>query len=164
MKISSERLRRKEIKKILLGKLVPTGDGRLTAGGVTWVTPWGFSDGSISVIAFGIGRKRIRYKSVLKNNKQVLFQAGKAVKNIGNSLYIQTSPDAVACYIRGGVFRPTVLLLEEQKNKDKGQNEFVLSVYSGRALFAFLARNRALKSFEKCMEGKLVRKNAPDQE
>lgn len=152
--VFSAKQRKKELRSCLIGDLRLSDDGKLIPGGSRIFTPWGAGDGALSVSVFGIKRKTIRYSPSLKNNKQVMFQSAKAMKNIGRVIYMETAPDANVCYIRRPLIRATVLIFEEA---DDGS--FTLTAFCGRSPLAFLAVKRSVGFFEEEMKGKIKRKD-----
>ena len=140
--------KKKEIRHILMGSYFTLQDGRLASGGGKWISPLGVGDVAGSALLLGIKDKRYRYNSRLKASKQTFFAVTKAMSNIGRALSLDCAPDAAACYIKGGVFRPAVLVFEEVALEDNSKY-LELNAYCGRSVFAFLSLRRAVSKFDK---------------
>ena len=141
--------RRNEIKHILLGNFKLSDKGRLAAGSGRWVTPFGIGDGAGNAIVYGISEMSLYYKTKLKNNRQAVFQAQKAMADIGRGLILDTAPDSAVCYVKSVVFRPVVLVFEEKEGADG--SSLLLTAYSSRSPIAFVALLRAVTRFDKAL-------------
>ena len=122
--------------------------GKFSAGSARLVTPFGVGDGARETIMFGVKEKKYLYTTALKNNRQAIFQASKAMSDIGRALILETAPDAAVCYVKSYVFRPVVLIFEERED-DKGDLRLVLSAYCGRSPIAIIPIARAVSRFNK---------------
>lgn len=142
--------RKKEIRHILLGNFVVFEDGSYGAGGGSWVTPFGFSDGALRMLNFGISVRKILYTSTVKNNTKILYEVLKSMKSIGRRLILATAPEYPSCLIKSLIFRPVVLLFETVSD-DKNNTEFVLRAYCSRGIFSFLSIMRAVSRFNKAL-------------
>lgn len=148
--------RRDEVKRILLGNLVPNDDGVFTAGSGFWVTPFGVGDGAHETIAYGVKETCVLYRTTLKNNKQAIYKASNAMADIGRRVRLDTAPNAAVCYIKSYIFRPVVLVFEEGENLE-GETRLVLHAYTGRSLFAFVSVSRAVKLFDAALPDEIKR-------
>ena len=146
--------RRAEIKRLLLCNFAFDANDKLIAGSGGWITPFGIGDGAGQTIAFGIKEKRYSYTSSLKNAKQTIFKVSKAMENTGRSVVLQSAPDAAVCYVKSLIFRPVVLLFEQ----DPEGEGFKLHTYCGRSPIAFVAVMRAVSRFEKQLPDDIKRK------
>ena len=150
---SASKLRKKEIKRILLGSMTRTQEGHFLSGNGAMTMPYGFRDGSLSVLLFGIKDKSYRYETTFRNTTQALYQTKKAMQDIGHIIELEAAPDSAVCLVSSFVLRPVVLLFEEcSVNK-----ELVLHVYCGRSMLSFIAVRRALSRFEKALPKQISR-------
>ena len=148
--------RKKEIRNILLGNFMIYQDGSYGASTGTWVTQFGFNDGALGTINFGITRMQFRYTSTVKNNTRILYEVLKHMKTIGRRLILVTAQEYPACYVKSIVFRPVVLLFESV-TYDQHNTNFILHAYCSRGLLSFLTILRAVKRFEKELPPQLKR-------
>lgn len=146
---TAEKDRRSEIRHILLGSFSIDAQGRFHAGSGGWVTPFGIGDGAQQTIAFGVKHKRYIYTTAYKNNTQAVFNASKAMSDIGRQLYLETAPDAAVCYVKSMFFRPVVLVFEDKAQENGSRLE--LTAYCGRSPIAFVAVMRAVSRFNKAL-------------
>ena len=142
-----QKLRKAEIKRLLMSDLRKNADGTLSSGKGFAITPYGFGDGAIDVMVFGAGERKVQYRSSLKNETQNYYQISKAMQRTGRIVSMETAPDALVCYVRSIVFRPVVLLYETDTESE--DNIIVLHIYCGRSPLSFLAVRHAVKLFEK---------------
>lgn len=147
--------RKKEIRHILLGNFVVFEDGSYGAGSGAWVSPFGFSDGALRTLNFGISRKRFLYTSSVKNNTKILYDVLKAMKQTGRRLILATAPEYPVCYVKSYIFRPVVLMLEPVSS-DKNNTEFVLHAYCSRSLLSILSILRAVSRLNKNLPSQIT--------
>lgn len=152
---SAAKDRRSEIRNVLLGNFSIDEQGRLCSGSGGWVTPFGFGDGAQQTIAFGVKHKTFLYRTKYKNNQQAVFNASKAMADIGRQLYLETAPDAAVCYVKSMFFRPVVLIFEERK-LDDGSTRLELSAHCGRSPIAIIPVLRAVARFNKALPEEIV--------
>ena len=151
-----QKLFKKEIRQVLLGNFVVYEDGSYGAGNGSWVSAFGFNDGALRTIYYGISRKQYPYTSVVKNNTKILFDVLRAMKKIGRRLIFVTESEYPACYIKSYIFRPVVLLFVPVSN-DKHNTRFMLRAYCSRGLLSFLSIRRAVSRFDKEIPSQLSR-------
>lgn len=122
----------KEIKRILLGRLVRNEQGVLIARpkGV-YANVNGLVDGYFSVFLFGVmSRKRAyRWEGAKKQQTETITRY---VQQLGEELKLEEHPDAIACFTGRMVFTPTVVVVEIAKE------QFEVTVYTGRTPFGVL--------------------------
>ena len=151
---ASRRAKLKEIKKLLIGNMIRQSDGSMTVGNGAFSMPYGFRDGAMRVIFFGVSRRKYRFETTFRNNTQALYQTAKAMQHIGRLVDMETAPDAAVCYITSPVFRPVVLMLE----KTGEEKQLVLRSFCGRSPLAFIAAKRAVSRLEKVLPKQVKRK------
>lgn len=142
-----KKLRKAELKRLVMSDLRQNADGSLSSGRGLILTPYGFGDGAMNVMIFGIKDRKFRYRSTLKNQTQNYYQISKAMQKTGHIVSMDTAPDAAVCYVRHIVLRPVVLFYENDSETDI--NNVVIHAYCGRLPLAFLAVRQAVKRFEK---------------
>ena len=147
-----KKFHRHEIKKLLMGNLMRREDGKSELRNELWVTPWGVGDGAVETLLFGVSQRRYRFETTLRNNTQAVYQSEKAMRDIGNVLYMHSAPELKACYVRSLGFRPVILSFEEE------EGELILRAYSGRAPLTFLSIMHAVSKFEKALPQQIYRK------
>ena len=136
---------KKEIRNLLLGKMVLDEDGKLvTPAAGTFRVPQGVVDGAGSVRLFGITGKARRYETELRE-EDMLEAAAEAMRDMGRALRLREQPDAVACLIRYVMTRPAVLVFRYMEGSP------VLTVWTGRGITGWLSRLRAFRSFEQLL-------------
>ena len=99
-----------------------------------------------------------RFGTSLRNKTQAVFQSEKAMRDIGNVLYMHSAPELKACYIRRVGFRPVILTFAVE------DEELILRAYSGRAPLTFISIMHAVSMFEKALPSQIYRKGkkSPD--
>lgn len=142
---------KKEIRSILLGKLVRTEDRVWTVAPEGTRIPFqGMSDGSGDVRLFGITCRQRSYRA--EENLDELFSAARdSLEEIGKPLRLKSAPRAAACLYRSLLTAPVLLVLEE------GKKTLTLSAYTGRAIMAGFSCSTAARVLEQRMNGKLLR-------
>lgn len=138
---------KKEIKRILLGNLIPYEDGTYGAGNGILLTSNGVADGAQAAMLWGITEQCFLYDVPPENHIKAVYHVSKIMKKLGKPLTIRTIPDSSACYVRNLPLEPVVLLFEDREMPD-GQKLLILHAYCGRGLFSWLAIKRAVKVFE----------------
>lgn len=136
--------KKKEIRRVLLGKAVLATDGRLIAvpAGTFMKTPIGIGDGANAVRFFGMSRRVRRYET--KDSRARVAGAAKtAMQNIGRGLILNEQPEATACLIRYILTRPAVLVFTWEDGVP------TLSAWTGRGLTGWISLRRAIRAFEK---------------
>ena len=152
-----KKLRKKEIRSVLLGNFAVSEDGRTIAGKNRLITPYGTADGAQAVALFGIKQKRYVYRTTLKNYTQVAYRIYKVMEDIGRVFEMESSPDAVACRVKSYVFRPVVLFFEEVGGSDKKDSCLQLTACCGRSPLAIIPVLRAVSRFEKLLPKEIFR-------
>lgn len=152
-----KKLRKKEIRSVLLGNFAVSDDGRTIAGKNRVITPYGIADGAQTVAFFGIKQKRYVYRTTLKNYNQVAYRVYKTMADIGRVFEMESSPEAVACLIKSYVFRPVVLIFEEIKKPDNKDSYLLLTVCCGRSPLAIIPVFRAVSRFDKLLPKEIFR-------
>ena len=133
-----------EIRRILLGRVVLSEEGRLLSipKGYYMPTPIGVGDGAFGVRILGIAGKTRQYQSQSKKNA-ILAGARTALEHTGRGLDLREKPEAVACLCRYVLTRPAVLVFSLEDGKP------ALTAWSGRGLSGRISRWRAIRQFEK---------------
>ena len=150
---AEKKMKRREIRRFLVGSYVTLGDGRLGAGS-SLVTSQGFGDGAGSTIFLGIKEKRYTYTTRLKNRTQTEYKITNAMRDIGRMIYLETDPECPACYVRSVLFRPVVLRAETEGNPAGTVKIFA---YCGRSPLAFLSVMRIISKFNKALPDDIKR-------
>ncbi len=154
----AHKARKSEIKHILLGNFTLNSNGLLGAGSGRLITPFGMGDGAGNAIVYGIAEKVFRYKTKL-SAKQAIYRASKAMADIGRGLVLENVPNAAVCYVKSYLFRPVVLVFEEdEKNKDTGS--MLLTAYSARSFLTVIGIHRAVTRFENVIPEEIERNSA----
>ena len=136
---------KREIKDVLLGKVVLAEDGRLTTfpkGKGLARLPLGVSDGAFSVRMLGVMRRAVRYETKL-NREKALEEARECMKDIGRGLALREQPDTAACLIRYVLTRPVVVTFHYEGGIP------ILTAWTGRSLTGLLSLYRAAGAFER---------------
>ena len=134
---------RQEIRRVLMGRTVPTEDGKLVAlEKGQYRMPIGISDGAGAVRFLGVCRKAKRLKVSCAEPKAKLL-AAQVMRDVGRELYLPHQPEAAACLIRYLLTRPAVLVFDYQDDVP------VLTAWSGRGLTGWISLRRALRAFLK---------------
>lgn len=144
-----KREEKREIRRALMGRVLPTEDGRLTVmeKGQTRL-PIGVSDGAGAVRFLGI-RKKAKRLELSCSREEALSLARKQMEDIGRVLYLSQQPEAAACLIRYLLTRPAVLVFRFQEDVP------VLTAWAGRGLTGWISNRRALRAFVKRMPEKM---------
>ncbi|MBQ3578228.1 MAG: hypothetical protein II974_06155 [Firmicutes bacterium] len=130
----------KEVKSVLMGRMLPTEDGRLSSIPKNdFRLPIGISDGAGAVRFFGLARKARRLDTK-EPRLSVMAAVPKAMQNIGRALILQELPYVRACFIRYVMTRPVVITLEYE-----GEVPYV-TAWAGRGISGLISINRALKA------------------
>ena len=136
---------KKEIRNLLLGKMVLDEDGKLvTPPAGTFRVPQGVTDGAGSVRLFGITGKARRYETDL-SEEAMMEAAAEAMRDMGRALRLREQPDAAACLIRYVMTRPAVLVFRYMEGSP------VLTVWTGRGITGWASRLRVFRSFEQLL-------------
>ena len=151
------KLRKKEIRSILLGNFSVNSEGKTVAGKDLPLTPYGFEDGAQQVLFFGISQKRFIYRSKLKNYLQTRFKVIRTMSDIGRVFTLEAAPDAAACRLKGVFFRPVVLVFEEVKDKEKDESFLQLTAYCGRSPLVIIPILYAVLRFDKFLPKEISR-------
>ena len=134
---------KQEIRRVLLGRTMPTEDGKLVAlEKGQYRMPIGISDGAGAVRFLGICRKAKRLKVSCAEPKAKSL-ALKIMQDVGRELSLPQQPAAVACLIRYVLTRPVVLVFDYQDGVP------VLTAWTGRGLTGWISLRRALRAFLK---------------
>ena len=142
---------------VLLGYVELDRDGKIIPmDGPTGITAP--ADGAGRIRNFGITHVKKRYISG-KSNKQVMFEAKKAFKNLGRGIYFFSQEDVYGCQLKSYVFYPVVLAFYE--NED---GQLQLSAFTARCLTARLAARIAIRQFEKVTGNFLTRDEKEKEE
>lgn len=138
-----------EIKRILLGRLMRNEKGVLVARpkGV-YARVNGLVDGYFSVLLFGVMSRSRSYhwESSPKKEKETLLRH---VQQLGEELYLEEHPDAIACFTGKLVLTPTVVTVESSGK------QLDVTVYTGRTPFGILRCMAVHKRMERLL-GDLV--------
>ena len=134
---------KQEIRRVLMGRTMPTQDGRLTAmekgqGRI----PIGITDGAGAACFLGICKKARRLKVSCAEPKAREL-ALKVMRDVGRELVLPGQPQAAACLIRYLLTRPAVLIFAYQDDVP------VLTAWTGRGLTGWISLRRALHAFLK---------------
>ena len=134
---------RQEIRRVLLGRTVPTQDGRLTVlEKGEYRMPIGVADGAGAVRFLGICKKARRLKASCAAPKARSL-AAQIMRDVGRELVLPQQPEAAACLIRYILTRPAVLIFDYQDNVP------VITAWTGRGLTGWISLRRALRAFLK---------------
>lgn len=136
---------KKEIRNLLLGKVVIGDDARLTTpeAGVFRV-PQGITDGAGNVRLLGIKSKRRCYDTEL-DPEAMMAAAEQCMWNLGRSVHLREQENTAACLIRNRLTRPVVLTFRYVEEKP------VLTAWTGRGLTAWIALRSAIRGFERIL-------------
>lgn len=134
---------KQEIRRVLMGRTMPTEDGRLTAmekgqGRI----PIGIADGAGAACFLGICKKARRLKVSCAAPKAREL-ALKVMRDVGRELVLPEQPQAAACLIRYLLTRPAILVFAYQDDIP------VLTAWTGRGLTGWISLRRALHAFLK---------------
>lgn len=134
---------KQEIRRVLMGRTMPTEDGKLVAlEKGQYRMPIGISDGAGAVRFFGVCKKAKRLKASCAAPKAKLL-AAQIMRDTGRELYLPQQPEAVACLIRYVLTRPVVLVFDFRDGIP------VLTAWTGRGLTGWISLRRALCAFLK---------------
>lgn len=134
---------KQEIRRVLMGRTMPTEDGKLVAlEKGQYRMPIGISDGAGAVRFFGLCKKAKRLKASCAAPKAKLL-AAQIMRDTGRELYLPQQPEAVACLIRYVLTRPVVLVFDFRDGIP------VLTAWTGRGLTGWISLRRALRAFLK---------------
>ncbi len=138
-----QKARLREVRKLLLGNVIPGEDNRLKPVEGLNMNWWGTADGSFGTRLFGISCKRVKYVAKGLNNSQVIYQTAKSMGEFGRGADLETVYEGCSCLVKHFFFRPVVLVFEHEED-----NEYVLSVYCGKDIFTISSIQRAISLFE----------------
>lgn len=153
-----EKARYNDVRKVLLNNLILTEDRRLAPGPDHRVTLWGVGDGAKETMLLGVKTVRILMEHDYSNTRQAIYRGGEAMRDIGRRLDLESAEDGEAVLIRHVLFRPVVLILEEE------DGQAVMNAYCGRAIWAWPSVLHALYVFEKACGNQIHRYRAPKEE
>lgn len=146
-----------EIKRILLGRVLRNEKGVLVVrpkGVYTQVN--GLVDGYFSVLFFGVMSRTRSYhwESAKKSEEENLRRY---VQQLGEELYLEDHPKALACFTGKMALTPTVVTVEIKKE------QFDVTVYTGRTPFGVL-RCMAMQKRMKHLLGDFASEIKPKKE
>ena len=142
---------KKEIRSILLGRILLTEDGKMTSVGKgDFYLPVGVSDGASAVRFLGIARKARVYRSTL-SREETLQTGQRLMLDLGRALVLREQPETAACFIRYLATRPAVLTFRYV------EDQLVLTAWAPRGLTGRISLRRALASFERRLPGEITR-------
>lgn len=151
---------KKEIRRVLMGRTVPTQDGRLTAmrkeeGRI----PIGVTDGAGAACFLGVCKK-VRRLKVSCAAPMARELALKVMRDVGRELVLLEQPEAAACLIRYVLTRPAVLVFDYRDGVP------VLTAWTGRGLTGWISLRRSLRAFLKRLpkQFKLSGESVPEDE
>lgn len=153
----------KELRSILLGDLVRFEDGTYGAGSAMWRTRFGFGDGALETLLFGITERWRLYDTSLRDHRKAVYHVGKLMEKVGKPLVLQTVPGTVAVYMKSVFFRPVILMFEDAP-VEKGHRELVLHAYCGQSLFAALSIRRAIARFNAVLPKQIYPKRIENEQ
>ena len=146
---------KQEIRRVLLGRTVPTQDGRLTVlEKGEYRMPIGVADGAGAVRFLGICKKARRLKASCAAPKARSL-AAQIMRDVGRELYLPQQPEAAACLIRYILTRPAVLIFDYQDGIP------VVTAWTGRGLTGWISLRRALRAFLKRLPKQLTVSEEP---
>ena len=144
------KLRRREVKKALLGNLVLEDNRHLAPGGDMRITLWGTPDGAAGTLFLGIHRKSCIIGATIKNEKKAIRLAEESMKSLGRMLSFESVTDGAAVLMRHVFFRPVVLIFEKADD-----STLMLNAYCGRGILTFFSVMRSIRLFERASDGNL---------
>lgn len=134
---------KQEIRRVLMGRTVPGGDGRLVAlEKGQHRMPIGIADGAGAACFFGVCKRACRLKASCAEPKAKSL-AAKIMRDVGRELYLPKQPEAAACLIRYVLTRPAILVFDYRDGVP------VLTAWTGRGLTGWISLRRALRAFLK---------------
>ncbi len=137
----------KELRSILLGNIVQYKDDLYVAGSAMWRSRFGFGDGALETLFFGLTERWLPYTTTLRNHTKALYHVTKQIMpKIGMPLLLQTVPGTAAVYMKSPFFRPVILMFED-KEVMEGHKELILHAYCGRSLLSGISIRRAIARF-----------------
>ena len=151
----NRKLRRNEIRSVLLGNFSINEDGKTVAGKNHIITPYGLEDGAQAIAFWGVKQKRYVYRTTLKNYTQVRYRVLKVMSDIGRVFELGSAPEALACRVKSYVFRPVVLVFEEAEGRD--ESILQLTAYSGRSPLVIFPILYAVSRFDKLLPEEISR-------
>lgn len=133
--------KRKEIRRILLGQLARTEDGRLAAAQSGHRMRFqGLVNGWGSVRFLGITRRERKYQMA---NKASVKEVRNILSRMGQAVELKETPKASACLCRFFMMAPVLVTVET------AGTQLRVTAYTGRDPLAPLLCRRALNGFEK---------------
>ncbi len=144
------RREKKEIRKLLLGKIVLDENGRLAAPepGVFHISQ-GVQNGAGAVRFLGISCRERCYETDL-SREEIREEAERAMMDLGRVVFLREQPEQRACLVRHLLTRPVLLTFLAEETGCS------LKAWTGRGLLAWLLQRRAMLAFERAM-GDLLR-------
>ncbi|MBO6159468.1 MAG: hypothetical protein J6P72_09480 [Firmicutes bacterium] len=135
--------KKREIRDILLGKVVMLPDGRLTSMGPDDLgVPAGVSDGAFSLRLFGVTRMG-RYVESEFDPWTTRQKIHTALEQMGRIVFLREQPDAEAVLLRYVLTRTTILTFSYE------EDGILVAAWTGRSFSTILSLTRAINSFEK---------------
>ena len=132
----------KEIKRLLLGRMVLDEAGRLvTPEAGTIRIPTGIADGAGAVRFLGVSGRVRCYESDLSEEELMEHVKG-CMANLGRGVRLRQRPEAFACLIRYVLTKPVILSIRCVEGRG------ILTAWTGRGLTCRLSQNRAIRAFE----------------
>ena len=153
-KAASSREKLKEVKNLLIGKMVRGESGNMTAADGTASMPFGFRDGAMRVLLLGVSRRAYPMETSFRNSTQAIYHTRKSMHDIGRVVDMVSAPGAAVCYVSSFFFRPVVLMLEETDT----EQQLVLRAFCGRSPLAFIAARRAVSRLIKVLPKQIRRR------
>lgn len=142
---------------VLLGYVRMDREGRFVAVDEPAVA-FGPADGANKLRFLGVSRRKRIYESG-RSNRQAVFDAGKAFRNIGKEIHFLSREDVYGCQIRTYVFYPVVLAFCENE-----EGKLMLTAYTARCFTSWIATRIAMRLFEKNTASFLIRDESKKEE
>lgn len=131
-----------QARQVLLERVDVLPDGTLQPNDGFERRIYGATDGEIKLRTLGVTARERWYNSD-KDHRQAVYQAGKAMKNIGRGVHFTGRENIYGCLIRTYILYPVVLAFYMDED-----GELVLAGFTPRCLTARLAVYLAMKKFE----------------
>ena len=149
--------RRKEIRKILIGYVLPENDGLAAGNRLFTPTFSGFYSGSLSARLFGLTVKKRQFRFRLpKKDRVPAIQ--KAFFDMGRAVKLKTAPDALAVLCYPLLHNPCVMTAEFEKD------DVLLCFYAARTLRSPLNALLRFSAFQKRMPENAISKEKVSME
>lgn len=149
---------KREIRRVLSGRVEPMEDGRLIALPADDLRVLGVSDGAEATRFFGVIHRARCYET--KNGRaKVMKLAQTGMQNIGRGLILLEQPDTLACRVRYMLTPPVVLTFRYERGIP------ILTAWTGRSLTGRISLGRAIRAFESNLpeELRMSAKKAPKE-